>query len=80
MATTINHATMPNEDCVVRRLRECGASSIEDLLRLAGLDWVTVFSIIDRLNRAGSVVLEKTGLIIWCHWRKEYEQSRGPQN
>ncbi|MBP0129014.1 MAG: hypothetical protein ITD35_03940 [Nitrospira sp.] len=80
MATTINHATMPNEDCVVRWLRECGASSIEDLLRLAGLDWVTVFSIIDRLNRAGSVVLEKTGLIIWCHWRKEYEQSRGPQN
>ncbi|GBL40260.1 hypothetical protein EMGBD2_15180 [Nitrospirota bacterium] len=80
MATTINHATMPNEDCVVRRLRECGASSIEDLLRLAGLDWVTVFSIIDRLNRAGSVVLEKMGLIIWCHWRKEYEQSRGPQN
>ncbi len=80
MATTINHATMPNEDCVVRRLRECGASSIEDLPRLAGLDWVTVFSIIDRLNRAGSVVLEKTGLIIWCDWRKEYEQSRGPQN
>lgn len=61
MATTIDHATMPDEDCVVRRLRECGASSLEDLPRLAGLDWVTVFSIVDRLNRAGFVVLERNG-------------------
>lgn len=61
MATTIDHATMPNEDCVVRRLRECGASSLEDLPRLAGLDWVTVFSIVDRLNRAGFVALERNG-------------------
>jgi predicted transcriptional regulator len=52
---------MPNEDRVVERLRECGASSLEDLTRLPGMDWVTVFSIIDRLNRAGFVVLEKKG-------------------
>jgi DNA-binding IclR family transcriptional regulator len=52
---------MPNEDRVLERLRECGASSLEDLTRLPGMDWVTVFSIIDRLNRAGFVVLEKKG-------------------
>jgi uncharacterized membrane protein len=52
---------MPNEDRVLERLRECGASSFEDLTRLPGMDWVTVFSIIDRLNRAGFVVLEKKG-------------------
>jgi predicted transcriptional regulator len=52
---------MPNEDRVVERLRECGASSLEDLTRLPGMDWVTVFSIIDRLNRAGFVVLERNG-------------------
>ncbi len=61
MATTIDRAVMSNEDCVVQRLRECGASSLEDLSRLPGLDWVTVFSIVDRLNRAGFVVLERTG-------------------
>jgi hypothetical protein len=52
---------MPNEDRVVQRLRECGASSLEDLSRLPGLDWVTVFSIIDRLNRTGFVVLKRNG-------------------
>jgi DNA-binding MarR family transcriptional regulator len=52
---------MPNEDRVLERLRECGASSLEDLTRLPGMDWVTVFSIIDRLNRAGFVVLERNG-------------------
>jgi predicted transcriptional regulator len=61
MATTIDRAVMSNEDCVVQRLRECGASSFEDLTRLPGLDWVTVFSVVDRLNRAGLVVLERTG-------------------
>ncbi len=62
MATTIDRAVMPEEDRVVQRLRECGASSLEDLTRLPGLDWVTVFSIIDRLNRAGFVVLERHGV------------------
>lgn len=57
MATTI----MSNEDRVVQRLRERGASSLEDLSRLPGLDWVTVFSIVDRLSRAGFVVLERNG-------------------
>ena len=61
MATTIDRAVMPNEDRVVQRLREGGASSLEDLTRLSGLDWVTVFSIIDRLSRAGFVVLKRNG-------------------
>lgn len=61
MATSIDHAVMSNEDCVIQRLRECGASSLEDLTRLPGLDWVTVFSIVDRLNRGGFVVLKRNG-------------------
>lgn len=61
MMTAIDHVMKPNEDCVVQRLRECGASSFEDLTRLPGLDWVTVFSVVDRLNRAGLVVLKRTG-------------------
>ena len=61
MATSNDRGMMPNEDRVVQRLRECGASSFEDLTRLPGLDWVTVFSIVDRLNRAGFVVLKKNG-------------------
>lgn len=61
MMTTTGHAFMPNEDRVVQQLRECGASLLEDLPQLAGLDWVTVFSIIDRLSRAGSVVLRRSG-------------------
>ena len=61
MATSHDRAVMSNEDCVVQRLRECGASSFEDLTRLPGLDWVTVFSVVDRLNRAGLVVLKRTG-------------------
>ena len=61
MGTMIDHAVMSNEDRVVQRLRECGASSLEDLPRLAGLDWVTVFSIVDRLNRAGFVMLKRNG-------------------
>lgn len=61
MATFIDRAVMSNEDCVVQRLRECGASSFEDLARLSGLDWVTVFSVVDRLNRTGLVVLNRTG-------------------
>jgi hypothetical protein len=61
MATAIDRAALPNEDRVVQRLRECGVSSLEDLTRLPGLDWVTVFSIVDRLNRAGFVMLKKNG-------------------
>jgi len=61
MATAIDSAAIPNEDRVVQRLRECGASSLEDLTRLPGLDWVAVFSIVDRLNRTGLVVLKKNG-------------------
>jgi hypothetical protein len=61
MATTIDHAVMLNEDWVVQRLRACGESSLEDLTRLPGQDWVTVFSIVDRLNRAGFVVLKRNG-------------------
>ena len=61
MATTSGRTVMPNEDRVVQRLRECGAASLEDLTRLPGLDWVTVFSIIDRLNRTGFVVLNRNG-------------------
>ena len=61
MATSNDRTMMPNEDRVVQRLRECGASSFEDLTRLPGLDWVTVFSIVDRLNRAGFVVLKRNG-------------------
>jgi predicted transcriptional regulator len=61
MATAIDRTAISNEDRVVQRLRECGASSLEDLTRLPGLDWVAVFSIIDRLNRAGFVVLKKNG-------------------
>jgi predicted transcriptional regulator len=61
MATLHDCAVILNEDSVVQRLRECGASSFEDLTRLPGLDWVTVFSVVDRLNRAGLVVLKRTG-------------------
>ncbi len=61
MATSNDRGMMPNEDRVLQRLRECGASSFEDLTRLPGLDWVTVFSIVDRLNRAGFVVLKRNG-------------------
>jgi len=61
MATSHDRAVLSNEDCVVQRLRECGVSSFEDLTRLPGLDWVTVFSVVDRLNRAGLVVLKRTG-------------------
>ena len=61
MTTLLETAVMSNEDSVVQRLRECGASSLEELTRLPGLDWVAVFSIIDRLSRAGFVVLERNG-------------------
>lgn len=61
MATSIDRAVISNEACVVQRLRESGASSLEDLTHLPGLDWATVFSIVDRLNRAGFVVLERIG-------------------
>jgi predicted transcriptional regulator len=61
MATSHDHAVMSNEDSVIQRLRECGASSFEDLARLSGLDWVTVFSVVDRLNRTGLVVLKRAG-------------------
>lgn len=61
MATSHDRVAMSNEDCVVQRLRECGASSFEDLTRLSGLDWVTVFSVVDRLTRIGLVVLNRTG-------------------
>jgi len=61
MSTSHDCAVMSNENSVVQRLRECGASSFEDLTRLPGLDWVTVFSVVDRLNRTGLVVLKRTG-------------------
>jgi DNA-binding IclR family transcriptional regulator len=61
MMTTTDHAFMPNEDRIVTLLRESGARSLDDVSQLAGLDWVTAFSIIDRLSRAGSVVLRKHG-------------------
>ncbi len=61
METVINRAVMSNETCVVQRLRECGESSLEELTQLSGLDWATVFLIIDRLSRAGFVVLKRNG-------------------
>jgi hypothetical protein len=61
MMTTTDHACMPNEDRLVTLLREYGARSFDDLTQLAGLDWVTAFSIIDRLSRDGSVILRKQG-------------------
>jgi DNA-binding transcriptional ArsR family regulator len=61
MMTTTDHAFMPNEDRIVKLLREYGASSFDDLTQLAGLDWVTAFSIIDRLSRAGLVILRRQG-------------------
>lgn len=61
MMTTTDRALMPNEDRIVALLRECGGSSLEDVSRLAQLDWVTAFSIIDRLSRAGVVVLRRQG-------------------
>ena len=61
MATTIDQTVLTSEDCVVQQLRAYGESSLEDLTRLSGLDWVTVFSIIDRLSRAGFVVLKRNG-------------------
>jgi DNA-binding MarR family transcriptional regulator len=61
MMTTMDYTVIPNEDRVVQRLRECGKSSLDDLPRLTGLDWATVFSIIDRLSRAGFVLLKRQG-------------------
>lgn len=61
MASASDRTEMSDEDRVVQRLRECGASSLEDLSRLPGLDWVAAFSIVDRLNRAGCVVLARNG-------------------
>ena len=61
MMTTMDHALMPHEDRVVQQLRECGKSSLDNLPRLTGLDWSTVFSIVDRLNRAGFVLLKRHG-------------------
>jgi predicted transcriptional regulator len=61
MATSHDRAVLSNENSVIQRLRECGASSFEDLTRLPGLDWVTVFSVVDRLNRIGLVALTRTG-------------------
>lgn len=61
MKTMTDHAGLPNEHRVLQRLRESGDSSLEDLPRMTGLDWVTVFAIVDRLNRAGLVALEKIG-------------------
>jgi DNA-binding MarR family transcriptional regulator len=57
----MDHTVMPNEDRVVQQLRECGKSSLDDLPRMTGLDWGTVFSIIDRLSRAGFVLLKRHG-------------------
>jgi hypothetical protein len=62
MTTMIERAEMSNEDYVVQQLRKSGATSLEDLIRLPGLDWATVFSSVDRLNRAGFVVLERIGV------------------
>lgn len=62
MATTSNGQMTSYEKRVTRSLREYGTTSFEELPRLAGLDWVTVFSIVDRLARTGSVVLTKHGL------------------
>lgn len=61
MATSHDPAVLSNENSVVQLLRERGASSFEELTRLPGLDWVTVFSVVDRLNRIGLVVLKRTG-------------------
>lgn len=61
MIATLDPFMTTDEERVMRRLRECGTSSFEELPGLLGLDWVTVFSIIDRLTRAGSVVLKKHG-------------------
>lgn len=61
MATSHDPAVLSNENSVVQLLRERGASSFEELTRLPGLDWVTVFSVVDRLNRTGLVVLKRTG-------------------
>ena len=61
MATSHDSAVLSNENSVVQLLRERGASSFEELTRLPGLDWVTVFSVVDRLNRTGRVVLKRTG-------------------
>lgn len=59
--TSTDHSFRPNEDRIVTLLRERGASSLEDVSRSVGLDWVPVFSVIDRLSRAGSVVLRRYG-------------------
>ena len=61
MMTTMDHTLMPHEDCVVQQLRQCGKSTLDDLPRLTGLEWGTVFSIIDRLNRACFVSLKRHG-------------------
>ena len=61
MATIIEERTTSDEERVLRSLRERGGSSVDELAWSVGLDWVPVLSIIDRLARAGSIVLTRHG-------------------
>jgi DNA-binding IclR family transcriptional regulator len=59
MVAAVDHAEVPNEEVILRHLRARGECLLEELPRLTGLDWATVFAIVDHLNRAGLVVLKK---------------------
>lgn len=59
MVAIIGDAEMRNEELILQQLRARGECSLEELPRLTGLDWATVFAVVDYLNRAGVVVLKK---------------------
>lgn len=61
MAPMMECDVMPNEDRVLHELDERGSCSLEDLPELVGLDWGAVFSVVDRLSRAGQVTLRRHG-------------------
>lgn len=42
-------------------LRMFGVGSFDDLASALGMDWITVFSSVDRLTRSGVVVLRRIG-------------------
>ncbi len=59
LVAIIGDAEMRNEELILQQLRARGECSLEELPRLTGLDWATVFAVVDYLNRAGVVVLKK---------------------
>ena len=61
MMTSTGQVFLPKEDCIGRVLSERGAGSLDDVSRLADLDWAETLSTVDRLSRAGLIVPRRVG-------------------